>query len=571
VIVGIDLGTSNSLLAVVRNGEMTLVPNALGAVLTPSAVSLDADGTIVIGEAARDRAITHPDRTALAFKRAMGTDRNFTLGRRAFRAEELSSLVLGALKSDAEAMFGEPVTDAVVTVPAYFSDGQRQATRVAAQLAGLNVRRLLNEPTAAALAYGLLEDRDDDAKLVVLDLGGGTFDVSIIEKFEGIVEVRATAGDNFLGGEDFVDAIVAEFMRRAGDVPALEGKDGAAMRAQIRRQAEAVKREASHRQTVTLRQTIDGRTIELVLTQEDLTELYAPLLSRMRTPIARAMRDSRLTPNDITGVVLAGGATRMPDVRRMAARLFGRMPIAHIDPDEIVARGAAVYGALLAKDAAFDEVVVTDVAPYSMGIEVMQTIDGKQIRGLFSPIISRNTAIPVSRVQPYTTAQLGQTVVNVEVFQGESRLVRDNIRLGTIPVTLPRNLKTNESFDVRFTYDRDGILEVEVTIASTQKTWSDVFANHTSALTKAQIAERLAQLATLKTHPRDEAENVAALARADRVFQEHLDARDAIQIAGSRLTAALEEQDPREIVRARKELLAVLDRVEATAWTFDDV
>jgi molecular chaperone HscC len=570
VIVGIDLGTSNSLLAVVRNGEPVLVPNALGAVLTPSAVFLDDAGTIVIGEAARDRAITHPDRTALAFKRAMGTNRTFTLGRRAFRAEELSALVLGALKRDAEAMFGEPVTDAVVTVPAYFSDGQRQATRVAAQLAGLNVRRLLNEPTAAALAYGLLEEQDDDAKLVVLDLGGGTFDVSIIEKFEGIVEVRATAGDNFLGGEDFVDAIVAEFMRRAGDPPSLAGKDGAPLRAQIRRQAEAVKREASHRQTVTMRAVIDDRTIELPLSQDDLTALYAPLLSRMRAPIARAMRDSRLTPEDITGIVLAGGATRMPDVRRMAARLFGRMPIAHIDPDEIVARGAAVYAALLAKDAAFDEVVVTDVAPYSMGIEVMQTVDGKPVAGLFSPIISRNTAIPVSRIQPYTTATLGQTVVNVEVFQGESRLVRDNIRLGTIPVTVPRNLKAHEGFDVRFTYDRDGILEVEVTMLSTQKTWRDVFANQTSALTKAQIDERLAQLSALKTHPRDEAENVAALARADRVFQEHLGARGAIQAAGSRLSAALEEQDPREIVRARRELLAVLDRVEAQAWTFDD-
>jgi molecular chaperone HscC len=570
MIVGIDLGTSNSLLAVFRDGAPVLVPNALGSVLTPSAVSMDDDGTIVIGEAARDRAVTHPDRTAVAFKRAMGTNRAFTLGRRAFRAEELSALVLGALKADAEAMFGEPVTEAVVTVPAYFSDGQRQATRTAAQLAGLTVRRLLNEPTAAALAYGLLENKDDDAKLLVLDLGGGTFDVSIIEKFEGIVEVRATAGDNFLGGEDFTDAIVAEFLHRAGDVAAFEGKAGVAARARLRHRAERVKREVSEHQSATLSALVGERQIDVSFSQDDLTKLYAPLLARLRTPIQRAMLDSRLTPDDITGVILAGGATRMPDVRRLAARLFGRMPIAHLDPDEIVARGASIYAALLARDAAFEEVVVTDVAPYSMGIEISQDVKGKRIIGLFSPIISRNTAIPVSRVQPYATATLGQTEVNVEVFQGESRLVRDNIRLGTIPVSVPRNTTAHESFDVRFTYDRDGILEVEVTMNSTQRTWREIFQNQAGSLSEAEIAERLKQLAALKTHPRESAENVAALARADRMFQEHISARSTIQEYSGRFTAMLEAQEPREIARTRKELLTVLDQVEGNTWTFDD-
>jgi molecular chaperone HscC len=457
-----------------------------------------------------------------------------------------------------------------VTVPAYFSDGQRQATRVAAQLAGLNVRRLLNEPTAAALAYGLLENDDDEAKLLILDLGGGTFDVSIIEKFEGIVEVRATAGDNFLGGEDFVDAIVGEFMRVAGDVPELAGKDGAALQAQLRRRAELLKREASSQHMASLRMTIGGREIDLTLSEGELTELYAPLLARLRGPIQRAMLDSRLTPSDISAVILAGGATRMPDVRRMAARLFKRMPIANIDPDEIVARGAAIYAALLARDEAFEEVVVTDVAPYTMGIEVASDTKGAIVAGLFSPIISRNTPIPVSRVQTYSTMKLGQTLVNVEVFQGESRLVRDNIRLGTIPVTVPRNLKANESFDVRFTYDRDGILEVEVMMHSTQRTWREVFQNQVGSMTQDEIEHRLQQLAALKTHPRDQAENVAALARADRIFQEHIGARAAIQEYSGRFTLALEQQDPREIARVRKDLLAVLDRVESETWTFDD-
>jgi molecular chaperone HscC len=282
------------------------------------------------------------------------------------------------------------------------------------------------------------------------------------------------------------------------------------------------------------------------------------------------MLDSRLTPADISAVILAGGATRMPDVRRIAARLFGRMPIANIDPDEIVARGAAIYGALLSRDEAFDEVVVTDVAPYTMGIEVTHDMKSTMLTGLFSPIISRNTPIPVSRVHQYTTVKLGQTLVNVEVFQGESRLVRDNIRLGTIPVTVPRNPRAHETFDVRFTYDRDGILEVEVTMHSTQRTWREIFQNQTGSFSKAEIEQRLKQLAALKTHPREQAENVAALARADRIFQEHIAARSTIQEYSGRLSIALEEQDLREIARVRHDLLALLDQVEAATWTFDD-
>jgi molecular chaperone HscC len=567
VIVGIDLGTSNSLIAVFRDGTPVLVPNALGNVLTPSAVSIDADGTVLVGEAARDRAITHPDLTALAFKRAMGTNKPFMLGRRSFRAEELSALVLGALKSDAEATFGVAITEAVVTVPAYFSDGQRQATRTAAQLAGLTVRRLLNEPTAAALAYGLLENTDNEAKLLVLDLGGGTFDVSIIEKFEGIVEVRATAGDNFLGGEDFVDAIVARFMREAISMTTPD----AAVRAQIRRKAEVFKREASEHQRATMSMVLDGRTVELSMTAEELTELYAPLLARIRTPIQRAMHDSRLTPDDITGVVLAGGATRMPDIRRMAARLFGRMPTAHFNPDEVVARGAATYAALLARDEAFKEIVVTDVAPYSMGIEVSKDVGGRLITGTFSPIIERNTVIPVSRVEPFTTVKLGQTSVKIEVYQGESRLVRDNVALGTIDIAVPKNLTEHESFDVRFTYDRDGILEVEVTVRTTKQTYRAVFQNN-GTLTDFEIEERLQRLLGLKTHPREAAENVAALARSDRVFQEHLGAaRDAIAQKSAEFSAALEGQDARAIARARADLSALLDRIEGSTWTFDDL
>jgi molecular chaperone HscC len=570
LIVGIDLGTSNSLITVFRNGEVQLIPNALGSVLTPSAVSVEDDGTIVVGEAARDRAITHPERTALAFKRAMGTKRTYTLGTKSFRPEELSALVLGALKADAQAFLGETVTEAIVTVPAYFNDTQRKATQIAGQLAGLNVRRLLNEPTAAALAYGLLEHQDPEAKLLIVDLGGGTFDVSIIEKFEGIVEVRATAGDNFLGGEDFVDAILERFIRAGGEPLASAVTKSQALRAQLRAKAERLKREASNHPQTTMTATVADQTVELSLNQDDLTQLYAPLLARLRGPIQRALNDTRLTPEEISGVVLAGGATRMPDVRRLAARLFGRMPIAHINPDEVVAQGAAIYAALLVRDEAFQEVVLTDVAPYSLGIEVGEVINGVTVLGSFLPIIERNTVIPASRVHACRTLTIGQTKIDLEVFQGESRLARDNVRLGSLSVQVPKNTQQHEAVDVRFTYNRDGILEVEATVAGTGRTWREVFENNAETLSKAEVERRLAGLQALKVHPRENAVNVAALARADRIFQEHLAARAAVQHSSNVFRAAIERQDPREISRAREALSSFLDKVETAGWSFDD-
>jgi molecular chaperone HscC len=572
MIAGIDLGTSNSLISVFRDGAPVLVKNSLGDILTPSAVSVDDAGMVIVGEAAKNRSITHPNQTATTFKRAMGTNRAFTLGDQTFRADELSSLILGALKADAEAMFGASIDEVVVTVPAYFSDAQRQATRVAAQLAGLKVRRLLNEPTAAALAYGLLQNSEAEAKLLIIDLGGGTFDVSIIEKFEGIIEVRATAGDNFLGGEDFLDLIVERFMRDVPKSVALDADRSASLRARIRRKAETFKREATDRASATMSESIKDQIVSLTLNQAEITELYAPLLARLRDPIERALRDSRLAPQDITGVVLAGGATRMPDVRRLVARLFGRMPIGHVDPDTVVARGAATFAALLKHDEAFKEVVVTDVAPYSMGVDTVQRLaPDRTVKGTFLPIIERNSVIPISRVKNLATVSPGQTVVILEVYQGESRLIRDNIFLGKLHIPVPYNAKAQETFDVRFTYDRDGILEVEVIVNSTGSRSRAVFQNNPGTLSDSEIEKRLARLRSLKVHPRDVMQNVTALSRADRVYQEQLGpARAEIQQRAGLLTLALERQEQHEITRSREYLLAFLDHIEASGWTFNE-
>jgi len=552
-IIGIDLGTTHSLAAIWKDGRPHLVVNALGAYLTPSCVSLDADGSVLVGQAARDRLQTHPELTASLFKRYMGSDKSFPLGTRSFRAEELSSLVLRSLKADAEAMLGEPVTEAVITVPAYFSDSQRKATRIAGQLAGLQVERLVNEPTAAALAYGLHQD-EDATQFLVFDLGGGTFDVSILEMFEGVMEVRATAGDNFLGGEDFVNEIVQLFFAETG-LPEAAHADGSFMQQLVAR-AELAKRALSDSESATLTLQWQDREHTLVLTQERFRAISEPLLARLRAPVERALRDASIRAGEIDNVVLAGGATRSPIVRQMVTRMFGRFPAMDINPDEVVALGAAVMAGLKARDQALKEVVMTDVCPYTLGVETVHRMPGGgEVDGYFSPIIERNTVVPASRVKSYVPVRDGQRVLSLEIFQGEARLVRDNIKLGTLEVPLPGGPRDQASVETRFTYDVNGLLEVEATVVATHEVHRLVIQGNSGVLSDMEIAARMQQLADLKIHPRDKAENRALVAQAERVFQQlRGDARERLGDEISRFELTLESQDDRQIRPARERL-----------------
>ncbi|CAN5673499.1 molecular chaperone HscC [soil metagenome] len=552
-IIGIDLGTTHSLAAVWKDGRPHLVVNALGAYLTPSCVSIDDDGSVLVGQAARDRLQTHPEVTASLFKRYMGSDKTFPLGARGFRAEELSSLVLRSLKADAEAMLGEPVTEAVITVPAYFSDSQRKATRIAGQLAGLQVERLVNEPTAAALAYGLHQD-EDATQFLVFDLGGGTFDVSILEMFEGVMEVRATAGDNFLGGEDFVNEIVQLFFAETG-LPESARADGSFMQQLVAR-AELAKRALSDSESATLTLHWQDTEHTLALTQERFRALSEPLLARLRAPVERALRDARIRAAEIDNVVLAGGATRSPIVRQMVTRMFGRFPAMDINPDEVVALGAAVMAGLKARDQALEEVVMTDVCPYTLGVDTIHRMPGGgEVEGYFSPIIERNTVVPASRVKSYVPVRDGQRALSLEIFQGEARLVRDNIKLGTLEVPLPGGPRDDASVEVRFTYDVNGLLEVEATVEATQEVHRLVIQGNSGVLSDMEIAARLQQLAELKIHPRDKAENRALVAQAERVFQQlRGDARERFGDEISRFELTLESQDERQIRPARERL-----------------
>ena len=560
--IGIDLGTTNSLVAHWEANQAVLIPNALGNFLTPSVVGIDDSGELLVGAPARERLQTHPEATAATFKRFMGTDKRFTLGRNNFRAEELSALVLRSLKADAEAYLGEPVTEAIISVPAYFNDPQRKATRSAGTLAGLEVKRLINEPTAAAIAYGLHE-KPEFSTIMVLDLGGGTFDVSVLEMFEGVMQVHASAGDNYLGGEDFVDVLAAGFCTatdlRVSDLDLIAS-------ARLRAAAERCKRELSAAHVAAMRVPIQDRVVEHSFTREDFESLSEGLLQRVRVPVERALRDASLSTDDLDAVVIVGGASRMPMVRAFAGKLLGRLPFTHINADKAIATGTAVQVGLMSKDSGLEETVLTDVSPYSLGIGVWNR-NGQADEDLFSPIIERNAPVPISRVGNYVTVSDGQTAIEVNVYQGESRLVKDNINLGTLSIPVPRGPAGEQSVEVRFTYDIDGLLEVTVTAQSSGKERVLVIEGEQGALSEADIQKRLEALAHLKVHPRDQVENRTLLARGERLYTERLgDEREYVQMLLGQFEAALQKQDLAVLEVARAQLNDAFEQLE-TDWT----
>jgi len=561
MIVGIDLGTTHSLIGCYDDDGPRLFANPLGSLLTPSVVAMDGDGHVLVGQAARDRLVSHPGSSVANFKRWMGSPRETRLGKRVFRPEDLSALVLRSLVADAEAALGEKITEAVISVPAYFSDAQRKATRTAGELAGIRVERLVNEPTAAALAYGL-QERPDGSRFVVFDLGGGTFDVSVLEMFEGVVEVHASAGDNFLGGEDFLDALETACL---GDLRLPVGNLSSAQRGQLRRWLEIAKCELSQQPEVCVAGQLGEHTVDWRINQDRFAKLAEPLLQRMRTPLERAMRDARLQPEQIDEIVLVGGASRMPMVTRMVSRMFGRLPLRHVHPDEAIAFGACVVAGMKARDWRLDEVILTDVCPYTLGTEVTRRDgDGQLHPGYFHPIIHRNSTVPFSREESFWPAQPQQKALQLNVYQGENPMVTNNIKLGELEVNVDPRLRIEQNeVRLRFTYDINGVLQVEATVQATGKR-HELLLQHNpgSLLDSEQIRERLAALAELKIHPRDKQENIALLARAERLYEEHLHARKQLQAWIASFRAIVETQDDHLIREHRRELGSALDALE---------
>lgn len=559
-IVGIDLGTTYSLLSIMQNGVPILIPNALGHYLTPSAVSVSEDGSMLVGEPARLRGSTHPDKTAQSFKRDMGTERTVMLGGIEMTATQLSALVLSSLKADAEALLGMPIEEAVVTVPAYFADAQRQATRDAGKLAGLRVERIINEPTAAALAYGLHE-RKREICAVVLDLGGGTFDVTALEIIEGVIEIQSTAGDAKLGGDDF-DAVMAKLVRQtAREQFGLDLAADPVTWARTRQACEQAKRRLSDSPTTAfvLAQARHGDSlvdVELRLERSEIETAWEPLLARLRTPILRALRDAGWGVEQVDEILLVGGSTRMPCVSKLSATVLGRLPLRALPPDHAVAMGAAVQAALKADDAQVEDIVVTDVLSHTLGISTAIDMSGTEVVGIFSPIIERGTVIPVSRVQTFHTMHPRQRLIEVEVYQGEHSLCSDNVFLGKyLAKGIPATAEAQD-VDIRFTYDLNGILEVETTINVTQKKQVLVLEQTAGRMTAAQLKNALKEMERLKVHPREMLPNQTVLARADALFVELTgSARREMGTMIAVFRTALDSQDREPIDEAREVLL----------------
>ena len=465
-IIGIDLGTTNSCVAVMEGGKPVVIPNSEGARTTPSVVAFTKTGERLVGEPAKRQAVTNADRTIASIKRHMGTDYKVTIDGKSYTPQEISAMILQKLKADAESYLGEKVSDAVITVPAYFNDAQRQATKDAGKIAGLEVKRIINEPTAAALAYGL--DNDKEQKIMVYDLGGGTFDVSIIDIGEGVIEVLATNGDTHLGGDDFDNKItewmIAEFKKQVGvDL----GNDKMALQ-RLKEAAEKAKKELSTATTTEINLPFITATAEgpqhlaMTLTRAKFDELTADLIERTVIPVQNAMRDAGITNADLGKVLLVGGSTRMLNAQEKVKQLTGMEPSKTLNPDECVAIGAAVQGGKLAGDSSASDVLLLDVTPLSLSIETMG--------GIATKLIERNTTIPTRKSQVFSTAEDNQSAVDIHVVQGEREFARDNKSLGQFRLDgiLPAKRGVPQ-IEVTFDIDANGIVNVSAKDLGTGK------------------------------------------------------------------------------------------------------
>ena len=561
MIIGIDLGTTNSLAAVYTDEGPKIIPNRLGEHLTPSVVSIDEDGTVYVGRTARERKQLYPNTCAATFKRDMGSDRKYNLSGKEYTAEELSSFILRSLKEDAEAYLGEPVTEAVISVPAYFNDMRRKATRRAGELAGLTVERIISEPTAAAIAYGLYNE-DKPAKNLVFDLGGGTLDVSILDYFPPILEVRAVAGDNYLGGEDFTRVLEELFFKKNPELrrEALSLKE----LAMVYREAEKAKLKFTDEAKAVMAPKIGDQLINTEITLTEYEKHCENLYEKIRIPVKRALSDAMLKITDIDKIVLVGGATKAPGIRKFVSKLFMTFPDTTINPDEAVALGAAIQGAIKERKESIREVILTDVCSFTLGTEVVVDLGERyQEGGHFCPILERNTVIPASRTERFFTARDNQTKIRIDVLQGESRIAKNNLLLGTLEIDVPRAKAGVEAVDVTYTYDINSILEVEVKSVSTGKKERCIIKGQYVEMTDEEIEARLQELAYLKIPPREQEENSLVLLRSERLYEECLGQdRDILEAEIRKFEMALQSQDKRIIEKERKRLTEFLDQWE---------
>ncbi len=509
-IIGIDLGTTNSCVAVMEGGEATVITNAEGNRTTPSVVAFSKEGERLVGETAKRQAITNPQKTILSIKRHMGTDHTVDIDGKDYTPQDISAMILQKLKSDAENYLGEKVTDAVITVPAYFTDSQRQATKDAGKIAGLNVKRIINEPTAASLAYGLDKD-EEHHKIMVFDLGGGTFDVSILELGDGVFEVIATKGDNHLGGDDFdqviIDYMAEEFKKENGiDLR----KDNMALQ-RLKEAAEKAKKELSSTMTTNINlpfitATQEGpKHLNVDLKRSKFEELSSDLVDKTLGPTREALNDANLSPSDIDKVILVGGSTRIPAVQEAVKKLTGKDPHKGVNPDECVALGAAIQAGVLSGEV--KDVLLLDVTPLSLGIETLG--------GVFTKLIERNTTIPTKKSQVFSTAADNQSAVDIHVLQGEREMAKGNVTLGRFQLTgIPPAPRGVPQIEVTFDIDANGIVNVSAKDKGTGKEQNITITASTN-LTEEEINQKVKEAEEHAEEDKKKKENIEVRNNAD--------------------------------------------------------
>ena len=562
-IIGIDLGTTNSCVAVMEGGQPTVITNAEGSRTTPSIVAFTKDGERLVGEPAKRQAVTNADRTISSIKRDMGTDHGRTIDGKKYSPQQISAMILSKLKSDAEQYLGEKVTEAVITVPAYFNDAQRQATKDAGKIAGLDVKRIINEPTAAALAYGL--DNEKEQKIMVYDLGGGTFDVSIIEIGDGVIEVLATNGDTHLGGDDFDQRImnwmVDEFKKKEGvDL----SKDTMAMQ-RLKEAAEKAKKELSASTTTNINlpfitATADGpKHFDMDLSRAKFEELISDLVEKTAIPVQNAMKDAGLSNSDIGKVLLVGGSTRVPCVVEKVKQLMGQEPSKNLNPDECVAIGASIQGGKLAGDAGAGDILLLDVTPLSLSIETMG--------GVATRLIERNTTIPTKKSQIFSTAADNQTAVDINVLQGERQFAKDNKSLGQFRLDgIPPAMRGVPQIEVTFDIDANGIVNVSAKDLGTGKE-QHITITAGSNMSDSDIDKAIKEAQEYEAQDKKRKEGIDARNEADSfVFQ----TEKALGEVGDKIDAA-QKQTVEDDLKAMKEPLEQTKDKELSDSEIDDL
>ena len=556
-IIGIDLGTTNSLAAVWEDGESKLIPNSYGEYLTPSVVSVDEKGTLYVGKIAKERLITHPDSTVSVFKRNMGLKTTYKLGKKNYSPEELSSMVLRKLKEDAERYLGEPVEEAIISVPAHFNDKGRNATKRAGYLAGLRVERIINEPSAAALAGSYMGD-EAEATVLVVDFGGGTLDVSLVDYFDDLVEITAVSGNNHLGGHDFDEALAKHFLREM-KVPRKNISEETYEL--LLQRAEKCKIELTEEKSAHLSLQCAELSGDIEISRKELITICSDIFDKIAAPINSVLRDGQVNAARLSHIVLVGGSCKMKVVQQYLRYLFQRKDLTVMDPDHMVALGVGIYAGIKERDEDIKDMVLTDICPFSLGVQVRNPFhdNGEEV---MSFLIERNSPLPVSRVKSYFTIRDGQTKLNIGVYQGENLYAKDNLKLGEIDVSVPALPKGEAQVNVRFTYDLNGVLAVETEVPLTKQKKQLVIVDKDLHLTEKEIADRMAELEKLKLNPMNEEENKFALEWGLRLYAQSPESLKEALASRLQYFEYIAGKDARRVERERKKLLVYLSFIE---------